>query len=70
MEDKVIEFEDGSYLELTATSENEVQMVLQARHLGKEFKVTSMCVKLKKEEVNSVCEWLTKSLEVIQEDPI
>ena len=67
MENKVIEFEDGSYLELTITPENEVQMVLQARHLGERFKVTSMCIKLKKEEASDVCEWLTKN---IQEDAI
>lgn len=66
--EKLVEFEDGSYLELTTTDEKEVQLVLQARHLGKELKVTSMCVKLKKEEIASVYEWLTEALKNIQED--
>jgi hypothetical protein len=57
--EKLIEFDDGSYLELIKKNE-EIQITLQARHLNENFKITSMSVVLNKDEVIDLQKWLSE----------
>jgi S-adenosylmethionine synthetase len=66
--EKLIEFEDGSYIELIVNDDKEIQVTLQARHLGKEFKITSMSVSLQKDEAIDLQEWLSEAISIILED--
>jgi hypothetical protein len=60
--EKLIEFEDGSYLELIKEGK-ELQVTLQAKHLGKDFKITSMTVVLNKDEVADLQKWLSEVID-------
>ncbi len=66
--EKLIEFEDGSYIELVVNDDQEIQVTLQARHLGKEFKITSMSVNLRKDEATDLQKWLSEAISTFPED--
>lgn len=57
MEDKLIEFNEGGFFKLSKDDED-ILVAIQARHLGKEFKITSTNARLNKDEVKEIIQWL------------
>lgn len=52
-----IEFGDGSHM-LLKKLENGVKITLQAKHLGDNFKITSISAVLNEDEVKNIIEWI------------
>lgn len=60
MDNKFIEFEDGGLFKLIKYPDH-VLITIQAKHFGKEFKITSTSIQLTNDEVKDVIEWLQES---------
>jgi hypothetical protein len=59
---KQFNFEDGSFLVIDLDKDGCLEMVLQAKHVGEEFKITSTSVKLSPDNVNELVNWLVDKL--------
>jgi len=62
MSEKEFQFEDGSLARFTVDS-GSLYFYIQAKHLGKEVKVTSTTVTLTPEETSDLFSWLKNKLE-------
>jgi len=60
--EKFFEFKDGSHISLKKVDDN-LQITLQAKHLGETFKITSMSVSLNKLEIEDIIKWLNDNWE-------
>lgn len=60
---KTFEFEDGSRVVFEMDDDHQLGLVIQARHLGKEFKITSAKALLSAEQLDELLGWLGDVLE-------
>lgn len=60
--EKTIEFEDGSLLRAEIKEGGKMTLTLQARHLGKEIKITSATVELTSDETHDLINWIGDEL--------
>lgn len=55
--EKKITFEDGSFINFSMNGEK-LQIIIQAKNLGKDFKITSASVCLNEKEADELAFWL------------
>lgn len=58
---KLIEFEDGGLFRIEK-QEDGILITIQAKHLGKDFKITSSSAKLNKPEIKEIIKWLQEDI--------
>jgi len=62
MIEKIFEFEDNSKLKVEILEDGSMSVLLQARHLGKDFKFTSASVILSQDNAVDLVNWLGENL--------
>jgi len=60
--EKILKFEDESFLRVTIEENGATTITLQAKHLGSNIKTTSATINLKPDEVIELVAWMGQEL--------